>query len=203
MAAPTGTGKTRRRTFAFKNRAAMLALALALLPPSALAQVEIPAPPQAQAFAQEDHDWGVAPTSTPQGPPFGRPTPTSIPGARRIGTLELKALLEANRQVVVIDVLDSRTRTTVPGAYWIAGAGDSRYFAAEKNRFPAALEKVVGGDKSRPVVFLCVSSQCWESYNACLHAVEAGYKDVLWYRGGTSAWSAAGLKRAVPERVDW
>jgi len=206
MAAPIGPGEVDRHIghiVALRLRAVLLALALALLSLSARAQVEIPTPPQAKAFSQEDHDWGVAPTSTPQGPPFGRPTPTSIPGARRIGTLELKALLEANRQVVVIDVLDSKTRTTIAGAYWMPGAGDSRYFASEKNRFPAALEKLVGGDRTRPVVFLCVSSQCWESYNACLHAIEAGYRDVLWYRGGTSAWSAAGLQRAVPERVDW
>jgi rhodanese-related sulfurtransferase len=89
----------------------------------------------------------------------------SIPGARMIKTLELKALLDANKQVVVIDVLDSKTRTTVPGAYWMPGAGDSRFYGAEKSRFAAALEKLVGSDKNRPIVFLCLSSECWESYN--------------------------------------
>jgi PQQ-dependent catabolism-associated CXXCW motif protein len=181
----------------------ILILAIALFSASVLSQIEIPKTAQFQTFSYEDKDWGVAPASRPQGPPFGKPTPISIPGARLINTLELKALLDANKQVVVIDVLDSRTRTTVPGAYWMPGAGDSRFFGAEKSRFAAALEKLVGGDKNRPVVFLCLSSECWESYNACLHALEAGYKDVLWYRGGTNAWGGASLDRKTPERVGW
>ncbi len=104
---------------------------------------------------------------------------------------------------VVIDVLDSKTGTTVPGARWMPGAGDSRVFAAEKDRFTRAIEKLMGGDKNRPVAFLCLSSECRESYNACLHAIEAGYKDVLWYRGGTNAWSGARLDRRTPERMSW
>ncbi len=180
----------------------VIVLAIAVFPVVALAEVEIPQPTQSQTFSYEDKDWGVAPVSTPQGPPFGKPTPTSIPGARVIKTLELKALLEADKGVVVIDVLDSKTRTTIPGAYWMPGAGESRFFGA-KRRFSGALEKLTGGDKGRPVVFLCLSSQCWESYNASLHAIEAGYKDVLWYRGGTSAWTGANLDRKTPERVNW
>lgn len=181
----------------------LFVLAVAVWPALALGQVEIPKVAQTQAFSYEDKDWGVAPESRPQGPPFGKPTPTAIPGARVIKTLELKALLELNKQVVVIDVLDSKTRTTIPGAYWMPGAGDSRFYGAEKSRFAVALEKLVGSDKNRPIVFMCLSSECWESYNACLHALEAGYKDVLWYRGGTNAWSGANLDRKRPERVNW
>lgn len=184
-------------------RRAILGLAMAVFSASALSQVEIPKIEQIQAFSYEDKGWGVAPASRPQGPPFGRPTPMSIPGARTIKTLELKALLDANKQVVVIDVLDSKTRTTIPGAYWMAGAGDSRFYGAEKSRFAAALEKLMGSDRNRPVVFLCLSSQCWEPYNACLHALDAGYKDVLWYRGGTNAWSGASLDRKTPEPLNW
>ena len=180
-----------------------LAFAFVVFPALALGQVEIIKPPQDQAFSYESKDWGVAPASRPQGPPFGKPTPTSIPGARVIKSLELKGLLDANKQVVVIDVLDSKTRTTVPGAYWMPGAGDSRFYGAEISRFAAALDKLLGGDKNRPVVFVCLSSECWESYNACLHAIDAGYKDVLWYRGGTNAWAGANLDRKRPERIDW
>lgn len=181
----------------------VLALAIALFSTSTLSQVEIPRIDPIQTFSHEAKDWGVAPTTRPQGPPFGAPTPTSIPGARVINTLELKALLEANKQVVVIDVMDSNTRTTIPGAYWMRGAGDSRFFRAEKERFAAALEKLMGGDKNRPIVFLCGSSECWTSYNASLHALEAGYKDILWYRGGTTAWSGANLERKRPELINW
>lgn len=171
----------------------------------AFGQVPFPQLPQPIAtFSFEDKDWGVQATTTPnRGPRYHAPTPTSIPGARVIKTLELKALLEANKSVVLIDVLDSKGRRSIPGAFWMSGAGDGQFFAAEKSRFSAALERLSGGDKTRPVVFLCISSECWLSYNASLHALEAGYKDVIWYRGGTDAWRGANLDWKRPEIVNW
>jgi PQQ-dependent catabolism-associated CXXCW motif protein len=162
-------------------------------------------PAQDRAFAEEDKDWGIEPSAKPQGPPHGKPTPTTIPGAKVIRTLALKSLLESNKQVVVVDVLNSSsgTRETIPGAHWMPGAGDGRFFAAEKSRFAAAMEKVTGGDKNRPLVFMCISSQCWEGYNGALHAMEAGYKDVTWYRGGTNSWKAARQEMKTPEKFNW
>lgn len=182
-----------------------LILAVALVTPMfVFGQVAFPQIPQPiTTFSYEDKDWGVEATKTPRrGSPHAY-TPTSIPGARVIKTLELKALLEANKNVLVIDVLDSKSRKTIPGAYWMPGTGDGQFYSAEKSRFATALDKLSGGDKSRPIVFLCVSSECWLSYNASLHALEAGYTDVIWYRGGTEAWKGASLDLAKPERIDW
>ena len=170
----------------------------------AFGQVPFPQNPQpSAAFSFEDADWGVEATTTPKTPPHHANTPTTIPGGRVIRTLELKALIESNTQVVVIDVLDTATRTSIPGAFWLSGAGDSQFFHAEKVRFSAALEKLTNRDKTRPLVFLCLSSKCWLSYNASLHAIEAGYRDVIWYRGGTNAWTGASLERTKPERFNW
>lgn len=181
-----------------------IAIALLLSPGVILAAVPFTPPPEANtAFSYEDKDWQVQPIASPKLPPYHVPTPVSIPGARVIRTLELKALLAGTEKVVVIDVLDSKTRTSVPGAYWLPGAGDGRFYAAEKSRFSAALEKLTGGDKDRPVVFLCLNSECWLSYNASLHAIEAGYNDVIWYRGGTDAWQGANLERKRPAAVSW
>ena len=44
-----------------------------------------------------------------------------------------------------------------------------------------------------PVVVYCQSTHCWMSYNAALRAINMGYSNVLWYRGGIEAWQAAGL----------
>ena len=33
-------------------------------------------------------------------------------------------------------------------------------------------------------MFYCEGAQCWESYNAALRALDLGYSNVLWYRGG-------------------
>ena len=158
---------------------------------------------EARVFGDEDKDWGIEPTSTPRQSEYHAPTPRSIPGARVIKTMALKALIEADKTVVLIDVLDGKERTTIPGAYWMSGAGDGRFYGAEKGRFAAALEKLTAGDKNRPIVFLCLSSECWLSYNAALHALDTGYKNVTWYRGGTDAWGGAGLARRKPERINW
>ena len=180
-----------------------LALFVCLFPTFSFGQISYPQLPQPiTTFSYEDKDWSVAATTNPKKVPHG-PTPTSIPGARVIKTLELKALLDAKQNMVIVDVLDSKTRTTIPGAVWMLGAGDGQFFGAEKSRFSTALEKLTGGDKSKPLIFLCISSECWLSYNASLYAVEAGYKDVIWYRGGTNAWGGASLDRATPELIKW
>lgn len=182
----------------------LVALLVCLSPAIAFGQAPFPQLPQPiAAFSFEDKDWGIEATASPKRSPYHAPTPTTIPGARVIKTLELKGLLESNKNVVVIDVLDSKTRKSIPGAFWLSGAGDGQFFAAEKSRFATALEKLTGGDKTRPIVFLCLNSECWLSYNASLHAIEAGHKDVIWYRGGTSAWTGANLEWKKPESVSW
>jgi PQQ-dependent catabolism-associated CXXCW motif protein len=179
----------------------LVALLVCLLPAIAIGQVPFPQPAQASSFSFEDKDWGVEATTTTKTPPYHAPTPTSIPGARVIKTLELNALLETNKNVVVIDVLSSKTRKTIPGAFWMPDGGDGPFFAAESSKFSTALDKLTGGDKTRPLVFLCISSECWLSYNASLHALEVGYKDVIWYRGGTNSWEEANLERKKPARI--
>ncbi len=174
------------------------------LPALLFGQVAFPEVPKSPvSLAYEDKDWGVEATATARRAAPHAPTPTSIPGGRVIKTLELKALLESNKNVVVIDALDSKTRTTIPGAFWMPGIGDGQFFGVEKARFAAALDKLTGGDKAKPIVFLCVNSECWLSYNASLYAIGAGYKDVIWYRGGTGAWAAASLELKKPESVSW
>jgi PQQ-dependent catabolism-associated CXXCW motif protein len=156
-----------------------------------------------QTFANEDKDWGVSPTSTPRKSQYHAPTPRAVPGGRVVKTMELRNLLDRDKAVVVIDVLDSKERTTVPGALWMPGAGSGEFYAVEKRKFADALVKLTGGDLNRPLVFLCLSSECWLSYNAALHAIDAGHKNVMWYRGGTDSWGSAGLPRRKPEQVAW
>ena len=187
-------------------RQMLVALLLTLSPTIALGQVPFPKQLQTiSSFSFEAKDWGIEATATPKRSPYHAPTPTSISGGRVIKTLELKALLDNDRSVVVIDVLESKTRNSVPGAFRMfgAGGGEGDFFAAEKSRFATALEKISNRDKTRPIVFLCLNSECWLSYNASLHAIEAGYKDVIWYRGGTDAWTGASFEWTPPQSVSW
>ena len=149
-----------------------------------------------QTELEEDLDWGVTPTSQLRQPPYSAPTPRTAPGVATIATQGLKALLEAEPAPapVLIDVASGDGHRTLPGAYWLPGAGRGTSFIDElQSSLAALLEKLTGGDRQRPVVFFCVNTQCWLSYNAALRAAAAGYARVYWYRGGLEAWRAAGL----------
>jgi len=112
----------------------LLAFLSCFLPAVAFGQVPFPQLLQpVTMFSFEDKDWKIEPTATVKKAPYHAPTPTTIPGARVIKTMELKALLESTKDIVVIDVLDSRERKSIPGALWMSGAGDGQFFGAEKS----------------------------------------------------------------------
>ena len=165
------------------------ALALALLIPAGSAR--------AQTFADEDRDWGVAPTNRLRQQPHHAPTPREIPGAQVVRTRELQAMLASANPPVVIDVLSEEGHLTLAGALWLSGAGrGTNFMDPVQSVLVQLLGQVTGGDKARPMVFFCASSQCWLSYNAALRAAAAGYTKVYWYRGGIDAWVEAGLPTA-------
>lgn len=148
----------------------------------------------AQPWAGEDRDWGVAPSAQLRQPPYSAPTPLSIPGARVLATQALKDMIETGNAPLLIDVASGEGHRTLPGAYWLPGAGRGAHFIDEiQGSLADLLDRLTQGDKQRPVVFFCVNTQCWLSYNAALRAAVAGYAQVLWYRGGIEAWNAAGL----------
>ncbi len=72
-----------------------------------------------------------------------------------------------------------------------AGSGGS-FGDAIQQRVAADLYRVTGGHKETWLVFYCEGPQCWESYNAALRAMSAGYQHVMWYRGGMEVWIASG-----------
>jgi PQQ-dependent catabolism-associated CXXCW motif protein len=154
------------------------------------------------AYADEDQDWAVAPTKTFRQASYNAPTPREIPGARVIKTVELKALLAQQPAPVLIDVL-RKPHMTVKAAYWWNEVGEAPLSVADLAKFRTTLTTLACGDQTRAIVFLCLNSQCWLSYNVSLRAFETGYTNVLWYRGGTDAWKAAGLEmqQTVPYSI--
>jgi PQQ-dependent catabolism-associated CXXCW motif protein len=154
----------------------------------------------AQGFGNEEQDWGVEPLHVLKGAPYSAPTPRRIPGGEVVSTRELERMREGPEgregplAPLLIDVASGEGHLTVEGSNWIAGVGRNGHFvdtlqAALSDRLGA----LTGGEKSRPLVFFCVNSQCWLSYNAALRAMALGYSKVYWYRGGVEAWRAAGL----------
>jgi rhodanese-related sulfurtransferase len=144
----------------------------------------------AAEYANESKDFGVSEMKSPKGPPYASATPMTVPGGKTVTTDELKAMLGSENKPVLVDALASSVM--IEGAAGLgAGIGEQRMFGRERDMFPKALEALTGGDKSKPIVFYCRSSSCWHSYNASLHAIDAGYTNIFWYRGGIDAWRAS------------
>lgn len=142
-----------------------------------------------QAVLQaEMQDYGVQPQAQLQNQLHG-PTPTSIPGGQVITTDRLLSLYQQGQQngLLVFHVLGPGF--TLPMAQNAAPASQAGSFSDQTQReFGQYLQQVTQGNKGRPLVFYCQSTQCWMSYNAALRAINMGFTQVYWYRGGVEAW---------------
>lgn len=142
----------------------------------------------------EGQDFSIAPTDRLHVDPMHAPTPTQLPGGKVLSTEALNALYQRSPGTFLIfDVLGGQEG--LPGAQNALPAGRSGSFTDETQRdFGNYLQQVTRGKKDLPLIFYCQSVQCWMSYNAALRAVNLGYTQVWWYRGGIEAWQAAGLQ---------
>ncbi len=158
---------------------------------------------QNSQFAQveqfESQDFGVAPVSQLYGGAMHGPTPTTIPGGLVISTEAFWTALQQNQGgIAIFDVLGGQE--ILPGAYAASPAAAPGNFNDQtQQEFGQFLAQVTGGNKQVPVLFYCQSPQCWMSYNAALRAINMGYTQVLWYRGGIEAWKKAGLPTEYPQ----
>jgi PQQ-dependent catabolism-associated CXXCW motif protein len=146
----------------------------------------------AQAIVQmEMQDFGVPPQQQLQTNLHG-PTPTSIPGGQVVTTDRLLAMYQQGMQngsLLVFHVLGPGP--TLPNAQNAVGASQAGTFQDQtQQQFGQYLQQVTQGNKAVPMVFYCQSTQCWMSYNAALRAINMGYTQVYWYRGGIEAWQA-------------
>lgn len=150
--------------------------------------------PDLDALAQvERQDFGVPPQSELHaGAPHG-PTPNQIPGGQVITTKGLVELVQKQDvPALVFDVLGGPQ--TLPGAMpAVAASQAGSYQDQMQQQFGAYLQQATRGNKEVPMVFYCLNPQCWMSYNAALRAINLGYNNVLWYRGGIEAWQQGGL----------
>lgn len=161
--------------------------------PPAPAKVEGKAPASDTEHAQESTDFGIAEKATLESN-VGSPTPLGIPVGRRVTTAEVQRILRDDSTAVLIDVLDGPHDGTIRGALFMPGLGNGGTLSDNtQTRLEQALAKATGNDRARKLIFFCYGAHCWESYNAVLRANAARYTNIYWYRGGLSAWQAAGL----------
>jgi rhodanese-related sulfurtransferase len=143
---------------------------------------------------QERQDFGVKATAELHTGPMHAPTPATIPGGQVITTKGLLPLLaNAELGALLFDVLGGAEM--IPGAHPAAPASQPGSFRDQNQQdFGRYLQSLTRGNMETPLVFYCLSSHCWMSYNASLRAINLGYRNVLWYRGGIEAWKAAGQR---------
>lgn len=141
----------------------------------------------------ERQEYGVAPTQQLHAGQMHGPTPASIPGGQVITTKGLVELMRGGQvPVLVLDVLGGPEM--IQGAQYAVPASQPGAFNDQaQQQFGQYLQQATGGNKQYPVVTYCLSTQCWMSYNAALRAINLGYTNVLWYRGGIEAWKQAGM----------
>ena len=147
-----------------------------------------------QLAAQERQEFNVRATPDLHPGPLHGPTPASIPGGKLIDTLNLVALLSHQPPVpvVILDALGGATRlpNAVPAVF---AAQPGSYQDQIQQGLGQMLQALTQGDRSRPVVVYCSDPHCWMSYNVALRAINLGYQNVFWYRGGLWAWGQARL----------
>jgi PQQ-dependent catabolism-associated CXXCW motif protein len=148
--------------------------------------------------AAERQDFGVAPVAALHDGAMHGPTPASIPGGQVITTKGLVELMRGGQApVLTLDVLGSPEM--IQGAVYAVPAAQAGTFNDQvQQQFGQFLQQATGGNKQYPIVTYCLSPQCWMSYNAALRAINLGYTNVLWYRGGIESWKKAGLPVQSP-----
>jgi PQQ-dependent catabolism-associated CXXCW motif protein len=158
------------------------------------------------AYDGETIDYGENATSAIRlaSEGYDAPTPTRIDGAKTITTPELRSMMVSTQPPILIDVIGGHSTFSLPGAIWLPGGGlGQNLHDGVQTRLATELTALTHGDKSKPLVFFCLSKVCWLSHNAAVRAVSLGYTNVYWYRGGRSAWQAAGLAMQPVQAATW
>lgn len=114
--------------------------------------------------------------------------PESLPGAKVVGTRELIQTLRerdaGTNPTWLIDARGCAPQATIPTALCLPDASVEELQAKVPN-------------KAAQLVIFCTDGACPSAYKLASQAVAAGYTSVYWYRGGVSAWTAAGEPTAA------
>lgn len=131
---------------------------------------------------------------------LGHYTPGVLAGAKIIGAEEAREL--GARGALLFDVRSEKEfRDAHPkGAIHLPYKESSRKeigFDRQQDQFGLA---AAAKDTNAVLVFFCNGAECWKSYKASVWALQAGYKNVHWFRGGYPEWRDKGLPLEKPAR---
>ncbi len=153
------------------------------------------AAPSAKYYADEEYGGGMTSANGLRTQKLHGITPQKLDGIRTYGTQELALALKSPQPPAVVDVW-AGGGDAIPSAQtlWRGGLAfdEAEPDAAYEARFIGLL-RLLSPDANKPVVFYCMSRDCWLSANAAMRARKLGYTQVGWYRGGMESWKAANL----------
>jgi len=114
-------------------------------------------------------------------------------GYKVVVTQDLKSWIDQKKAMLIVDTMpfeDSYKKQHVPGAVQMLFPIPEMTTIDDKTR--TDLEKLLGPDKDRLIVFYCGFVKCTRSHNGAMWAVKLGYKNVYRYPGGIKGWDEAG-----------
>ena len=112
-------------------------------------------------------------------------TPLQLEGVTIVSAQELEPML--NQGIFIYDLRKKASYVDghVPGAESAAAHYDAQTTTLDTG--------FLGPNKSDRVLFYSHGTTGWKSYWAAKRAVEAGYTNVMWMRGGFAEWAASEL----------
>ena len=111
-----------------------------------------------------------------EGKPF---IPDNIPGAITVGAEEVIELILLNPELVVVD---SRKKTEYSKGH-IEGAVNILNTVMQQEEI-----ENISPDKTKAILFYCNGTRCSRSSDAVSKALDWGYKNIFWFRGGLNEW---------------
>lgn len=126
--------------------------------------------------------------------PVANGPPTSIQGGSVVTTQQLVLALANPQhlpQITLVDALGCADHVSIPTAR-----------CASTSENIAQLLTAAQIEQDAPVVFFCHGPDCPNSYVMALSAIQAGWSNVFWYRGGLRAWQSLNGPTATPTPLD-
>jgi rhodanese-related sulfurtransferase len=112
-------------------------------------------------------------------------------GYKIVTTQELKSWIDEKKDMLIVDnnPYNSFQKQHYPGAVHFELPRPEMTTLDDKTR--AGLEKLLGQDKNRVIVFYCGFTECTRSHNGAMWATRMGYKNAYRQPGGIKAWNEA------------
>jgi rhodanese-related sulfurtransferase len=122
---------------------------------------------------------------------------TSVGGYKLVGTGELKAWIDAKKDMLIVDTMpydDSYKKEHIPEAkQFLFPIPEMKTWDPNETggRSEQDYVQLLGPDKNRLIVVYCGFVKCTRSHNGAAWAVKNGYTNDYRYPGGIFAWKGA------------